>query len=459
MTRLLQALDPSRRHVAIAATLLALGIALGGGGTPNPVTEVWLELLAGLAMLAWLWLPGPLRLPADPLLWLLAAIALAVPTAQLIPLPPEIWQSLPGREAQLAALRLVGESDSWRPLSVSPPRTLASLLSFVPPLLLMLMTGALRKGERHVLLAAMLAMVFLSVVLGALQLGGGGTAFTFYDQSALGVLIGFQANRNATADVLLIGLLALAAFAAGRKGSAGTRAGGDASWDGWWIAACALLLVLACVLTGSRTGIALILPIAVCAWAILALDPRRNWKRKLPAIAAGALALLASAAFVLRNNVLLQRIAARFGSEGGQREDLWRDTIFAIGQYWPYGTGMGTFVPTFIALEPLEAVDQSAPNRAHNDYLELLLEAGAFGVVALVLAIALALFMALRSWRTEHEGRPQIAFGLASLALIAVHSIMDYPLRSLSLACLAAVAVGMLARSPKPAGGASESHR
>ncbi|OJW74672.1 MAG: hypothetical protein BGO57_15650 [Sphingomonadales bacterium 63-6] len=442
----------------IAAVLLIFAIILGGGGTPNPSTEVWLEILAGLLILNWLWLPGPLCRPADPALWLLALIVIAIPLLQLVPMPPQLWQALPGGEVRAEALDLIGREDSWQPFTESAPRTLASLLSLVPPLALMLMVGSLARPERQTLLAIAAVLALLSAVLGAFQLAGGG-AFRLYEASHPGVVLGFQANRNAEVDILLIGLLALAAFVAGHAPSQ-RRPGVESIWrNGWLVGGVALLLVLAAVLTASRAGIALLLPVLVAGWAILVLDRRRNWKGRGPAIAAGVLAVLGGGLFLVRHNVVLQRVAERFDFSGDGREGLWRDTLYAIGQTWPFGTGMGTFAPTFIAFEPLEAVDSSIPNRAHNDYLELLLEAGIFGAVALVLACGLILFMTWRSWRRAREWRPQIAFGFSVLVVIAAHSVVDYPLRSMSLACLAGLAVGMFARSPKINGpAASQTH-
>lgn len=449
MLRFIPAIRPSQRHLVLAAGLLILAIILGGGGTPNPSTEVWLEMLAGLLILNWLWLPGPLRKPADPALWLLALIVVAIPLLQLVPLPPQLWQALPGGEVRAAALELIDREDSWQPFTESAPRTLASLLSLLPPLALMLMAGSLARPDRQMLLGIAAGLALLSAVLGAFQLAGGSSAFHLYSTSHPGVVVGFQANRNAEADILLIGVLALAAFVAGHVPPQ-RRPGVESIWrNGWLVGGIALLLVLATVLTASRTGIALLLPVLVAGWAILALDRRTNWKGRGPAIAAGILAAIAGVLFLVRHNVVLQRVAERFDFSGDGREGLWRDTLYAIGQHWPFGTGMGTFVPTFIALEPLEAVNASVPNRAHNDYLELLLEAGIFGAVALLLASGLVLFMAWRSWRRAREWRPQIAFGLSVLVLLAVHSIVDYPLRSMSLACLAGLAVGMFARSPK----------
>ncbi len=129
---------------------------------------------------------------------------------QLVPLPPQIWTALPGRETQRAALQLVDAGTSWQPLSTSPSRTLASLLSLGPPLLVFAMAGAMDARQRRWLIATVAAMALLSALFGALQLAGGPNAVRLYAASNPMVVTGFQANRNAEVDLLLIGLLALA---------------------------------------------------------------------------------------------------------------------------------------------------------------------------------------------------------------------------------------------------------
>jgi O-antigen ligase len=85
------------------------------------------------------------------------------------------------------------------------------------------------------------------------------------------------------------------------------------------------------------------------------------------------------------------------------------------------------------------------PNRAHNDYLELVIEAGVLGLLVLaVLAIMLAR-LALGQLRDQSPTiRGQVIFALGTFTIVALHSQVDYPLRSMSLACIAAVAAGLL---------------
>ena len=88
------------------AVFLGLALAFGGGGSPAPLPELILELLAAATALVWLLTPwgGPDWARVPKTAWLIAALVAAVPLLQLIPLPPLIWQALPGRELEREAL-------------------------------------------------------------------------------------------------------------------------------------------------------------------------------------------------------------------------------------------------------------------------------------------------------------------------------------------------------------------
>ena len=448
MTGFGAAFDPRGRQGAIAVFLIVLAMVLGGGGSPNPATELVLGLAFGATAIALLWIAAASpRLPNDRGLWIVAGLVLAVPALQLVPLPPSIWQSLPGREPQVAALALVGEADSWQPFTTSVPRTMAGLIALVPPLVLMVLVASLPLRQRRWAIGAIAVVALLSAVLGAMQLAGGTASPRLYSASTVSVVTGFHANRNAAVDVLLIGILALAAYAVGR--SAERRHGASrVAHPGIWLASGVSVLGLAAILTASRAGIALIPVALLVAWAILALDPAKGWSRRVGLVAIGASILVVAGAITAQTNTALGRVIERFVETGDNRGNLWQDTLYVIGEFWPLGSGIGTFVPNFIALEPLEAVDPSMPNRAHNDYLELALEAGIFGILAWSLAAIVVLFMAFRAWRQGGGQRAQILFGLGTLLIVAAHSVVDYPLRSMALACLAAVAVGLFTRPP-----------
>jgi len=431
----------TRRNV-IATLLVLAAITLGGGGSPAPVAEMLLQLFALGLVIAW-GMTGPAVMPrVDPLCWGIAVLILILPVMQLIPLPPALWHGMSGRETERAALGLVGADETWRPWSVAPARTLASLLALLVPLFGLLFTASLGRAGRAMIVAAIAAGGLLAILIGAGQLAGGELSpFRFYVSDA-GYLNGFQANHNSAADMLLIAMVALAASVREWGERRGLRDGPDLRLA--LVGGGVLMLSLGVFLTASRAGV-LLLPVAWVAvglivrpWVVLT---RRSWI----GVAIVAAVVVACAALYLQSNHVFTRIAGRFNFEGEFRPQLWRDARYALAQYFPWGAGVGTFVPVFIAIERLEVVDPSLPNRAHNEVLELLMEGGVFSAMLLA---AVAWLVTRQLWKALRHppagSMGQVWFSAATLCLVALHSQIDYPLRSMSLASIAAVAVGLL---------------
>src|SRR3546814_8043789 len=75
-------------------------------------------------------------------------------------------------------------------------------------------TTQLTVRDRSRLLGLLSALALLSVVVGVLQLvSGNGNWFQFYGSTNYGFATGFQASRNAQADLLIIWSMAFAAWA------------------------------------------------------------------------------------------------------------------------------------------------------------------------------------------------------------------------------------------------------
>ena len=427
-----------RARTWLALVYVPVLLTLGGGGTPAPLPELACELLAAMALIGWTALRGPDQLRGSKPLWWVMGLVTLVPAVQLIPLPPALWQTLPGRDLLRESLALVGAEQSWWPLSVAPQRTLDGLLALLPPLLAMAMAASLSGEGRQLLLKAIAGFALLSVAVGAAQLASAGKGpLQFYVGSDPGVLGGFQANRNAQVDLLLIGLLALV-------GSWHERASRSRAMLAI-MGVLALVLLLGAFLTGSRTGIALV-PLAL-AWCLILvrgeLTSRTSLFQLRNLALAGTIGLgLAAAAWQTRP---VQQVLLRFGFSGEYRPDIWRDTLFAIEQYWPIGTGIGTFGRVIGPAERLEAIGPVLPNRAHSEYLELLLEGGlplalAWAVAAALVALALA--RGLRE--AGGAARTQAVFSAGTLTIVILHSLVDYPFRSMALASLVGVAAALV---------------
>jgi len=438
------------RGTAICIALVALAMTFGGGGTSNPQNEMILQFLTAVLVIPLVasrhWQSG--LGPINPSAWLLAGLCLLMPVLHLIPLPPSIWQSLPGRAIEVQSLATAQAGQRWMPLTMAPARTFASLLAMICPVLLMLQVSRLSIHGRNWICATIVLIAILSMLLGALQLSHtGGWTWSLYTDFSEGFLVGFQANRNAEADILLIAALAygvlLTTRLAGPKPSA-------ANWAALVLGIAAFLVAV--FMTGSRTGIALVLPtlivLSVMLWPLLRL------KRSFVFAVCGALAIVLVSGALLAELHAVQKVVSRFTLKGELRWEIWADTNFAIKQVWPYGSGIGTIRPMLEAAERLEEVTERYPVRAHNDWLEWTMEAGVPGLIVLG-AVAFVLFAmivrAIAPARVNGSDRArmaQILFAIGAFVIVALHSVVDYPLRCMSVAALAAVAAAFLIKPP-----------
>ncbi len=435
---------------ALCMVLVGAAIALGGGGTVNPQTELILQVLTAIVLIPLFasprWQKGLGHVPLA--IRLLAGLVLVLPVLHLVPLPPSIWQGLPGREIERQSLALIGAENTWMPLSMAPARTFASLLAMICPVLLMMQVSRLSVRGRNWLCITIIGAGVVSLLLGALQLSHtAGWNWSPYSHISEGYLVGFQANRNAQADFLLYAMLALGVVVATRLSDGRHHA---LTWAVFLFLFISFLIGL--LMTGSRTGIALILP-TLATLGLMLWPTLQNRKAALLWLG-GIFGVVITGAAAVSQLQSVQKVADRFFLTKEARWDLWSDTWFAIQQVWPYGSGIGTIVPMLEAAEQLDVVDTTRPVRAHNDWLEWYMEAGVPGLIVLGIIAILLCALAARGLMTSFRPngnvgrRAQVLFGCGVMVICALHSVMDYPLRSMALAALTAMAVAFL---PEPA--------
>ena len=431
------------------AAFVVLALLLGGGGSPSPVSELALQLGAA-CILAAAFAAGAFRYrSAGRAVWTLAAIAAALPLAQLVPLPPALWQSLPGRGPIAENLALVGGGEDWRAFSIAPAKTLASLLAIIPPVGLMLVAAMSPETAIRRALWAIVAMALLSAVVGGLQVASDGQSGYLYTESHRGWVTGFFANRNAAADLFLIALAILVvleneAFRRPPSGSGAMQSRAAMMFPA------GLLLLAALLMTGSRTGIVLLA--GGLLFAVAVFLTRAGGAARTRLVTGGFLAVamvgIAVAGWMQGG---LRTVAARFSASDDLRAQIWPDAVHAAGQFWPAGSGVGTFREAFGPSQSLETVGVAAVNRAHNDYLELAIEGGAAGLVLLLLAAIVLARAGWMRWQAGGGSRGAVLCAAAIIAVLALHSLVDYPLRSMALASVFALGAGILAKPPNPA--------
>ena len=207
-------------------------------------------------------------------------------------------------------------------------------------------------------------------------------------------------------------------------------------------------LVLGVGMARSRAGIALAF-VAILASLALAWPYRKNLRRLGPA---RLLFIAAVVGGLGLGQYGLFRLLQRLEDDFVHRFDIAAITLNAVKAYWPFGSGMGTFVPIYQMFEKPEVAGSTYMNRAANDYLELLLEAGAAAVVMFLLFIAWFAVRSVKIWRrSPHREKTVDAFdlslaraGTVIVATLLLHSIVDFPLRTTAMMAVFAFACAVM---------------
>lgn len=420
--------------------LLVIAFVFGGGGIGSALGNLTVQVTALIVVALHrdeavrFWRTSPLALR------ILVSATVALPILQIIPLPDSAWSALPGRTLVERSLDLAG-GHGWMPFSVDPLRTLLALSALITPLVVLIVGWNVRREHLMTIGWAVAAMGVFTVLLGAFQLSTASEASNFYGVRSSGkVLLGTFANRNSTGLFLVFTLGLAALLPAPRPNSALSAVR---------LAICALLL-LAVVLTQSRTALVLAL-LPVTLGALRAFGALRHANQQLSSKRAALLAfgILASlgavaAAVVVAAPERITSTLERFEARDDPRRFIWDDATYSAARYWPAGAGMGTFDEIYQVDESLENLTLRRAGRAHNDYIELVIEAGALGLALAAMWLGLVGWL---SWRARLSSQRWAAWaGSAFLFAIALQSATDYPLRNQTILALAAFALLVLAR-------------
>jgi O-antigen ligase len=122
-----------------------------------------------------------------------------------------------------------------------------------------------------------------------------------------------------------------------------------------------------------------------------------------------------------------------------------------IADLFPFGSGMGSFDGIFKAYEPVANLSPSYLNHAHNDYAQVLIEAGLAAAVGLILFGIWWARGALAYVRDKSApGDPAHLldlFALAGTGVFLIHSFGEYPLRASANALIFAILCARIAQS------------
>ena len=450
--------SPATRAIfALTAVTLLFALLLGGG--QGSVGESLLSLF-GLALI----LAASGRMLTSPVyehrgrwFWWLPAGLLLLPLLHALPLPHAIWAHLPGRAPIAADLAAAGVPPAALAWSLTPLNAERMLWFCLVPVGVFMGAAVLHGRQRRQLVIGVLVFAAISSVMGLWQrLEGVDSRLYLYEITNRGDAVGLFANRNHLAGFLAAVLPVAVGTLADRL-----RHRVDAARDLWvWLlTASIVLLSVTITATRSRAGFVLLMASVVASAAVWVRSSRngqgeasRSWLR-----VGGLLATVLIAQFTLLG--ILQRLDS--DPLDDHRWTMTANTLQVARAAAGTGLGLGSFVHAYDEIGDRAADMPQYVNHAHNDYAELWLEGGlpalALACVALVMiGVQLRKYLQPKTPdsgpMTHHRG---LKLGAAfSLLLLAVHSFVDYPLRTLTIATyvalLAAVLQGSVRISRRP---------
>jgi O-antigen ligase len=425
---------------------------LGGARVPLPSVQTYMVCSSVIVIACSLWrLRNGLPSGASAVAASLAALSFALILAQLIPIPYDMWQALPGREQAVRAFEAIGAAPDNLALSLSPAETKRASLSLLPPLAAFL--GVLSVPRR--LFWFLSGSIFLCAMVGALigiiqKSQGAASGLYFYRDPGLAKFAsGTFANRNFFATQLFTAVPFIAAF--------------TMVWAAKWNLRPILVLaftviyigILVAVLAaiGSRAGILLSMVSVLVTFLLVFRNPLN--KHTKIGVGKGVLLMLVALVIMAQASMVgILRLA-----ETDPVNDL-RTTISAVSfqaakAQFPAGSGFGTFVPVYQLYETSEVIVDGYVNHAHNEWLELVIEGGA-PAIALIAAFMLwffyVMFKTIRLPAKDPANAHIRAAGFAMVFML-LHAVVDFPLRTDALLTLFGLCVGFLALStvsPEP---------
>lgn len=408
-----------------------------------------MPLACGIALLAVLRPPVVGRRPAR-LLDLALVLTLAAIALQLVPLSPGLRSRLaPAAVAYDRAMRFETIAATERPLSIEPGETLLALIAAAAIVLLFwcLRTMFQRGGVRAIIRAVAWIGLFLSPLaivqhIMPIPIVDGAWGLTSRGLRPYGPFV----NRNDFAGWLIMAIPLTLGYAVARMQSrhrAGESVDPEIAFDSKsiWLAMAVCLMLAGLLGSLSRSGL-------FGAFAGLVffagISRRRLTARRAGLAIIGLAVLLAIAATYADMGALATRLEGSFSEGVASRLAIWRQTWPVVRDFWPLGTGAGTYQAVMVLYQTMSRFFYIS--HADNEFLQILTEGGLLLGVPVAFAIVAGVRLAATRLREDRTAifwlRAGAAAGLVALAAQnMVEMTLRVPANSVLFAICAAIAM------------------
>jgi O-antigen ligase len=413
-----------RERIPQAVAAFVLLAALFLGGRPKGIGDAVVHAIAlgALGLAAWRW-PVARRSRLQQTFFALLVAAISIVVLQLIPLPADVFARLPQRAQILAQLRVAGLDPGWLPMTLDWWGTVRATLALLSFLAMWMLCSTLPHAQRVQLLQLAVATAVPLALLGFVQASG-----KLDTTGATGVF----ANRNHFAT--LMAMLVPFAIAAARQAQQRRTIDHGLVWYG-----AATALLLAAAMSFSRAGSLLAGLSAVTAMMWLGSHNRHDsrWRASF----AVAIAVLAIGYFAS------DRLLARFHSDLGTdlRWQYFQNAWDVFRSYLPWGSGLGSFRFVYAQAEPMSSLGEfTFALYAHDEWLQVGIEAGLPGLILMAGFVGLVVVLTIRLLRMGAQADPWAKAAAIATLVPLLHSLVDYPLRTLACSTLLALGLSIL---------------
>ncbi len=205
------------------------------------------------------------------------------------------------------------------------------------------------------------------------------------------------------------------------------------------------LMGIALLLSGSRGGLVAFL--AQIIFLIILTTKSKSYGQIIlkAGLAVALVAAIIGGSFFVGGETSLERFVETAASENvtTDRSHIWSVTLDVIRENMPFGAGLGAFGAAYTPFDSLSGLDRV--EQAHNDYLQVLADAGIVGLMIGGFFLFWLFREGLRNVKTENTFRRGAVTGaLAGCFAVLVHSVFDFVLHTTAVSLLFLILVSIV---------------
>lgn len=397
-------------------------------------TKMWLQLIAvTIFLLAAAFAPQLIKTPK--LILFIIASYLLFSLLYLLPIPYDIWISLPGRERYIPVIDFLKLDElNHFSLTLITWESTKFFLGIIPAIVVFLISRNLNLLQLKLIFIVFIVTIIYQDLLGLIQYFSDASHFSeetakllnFIERGEVGHrgdAHGTYLNRDHYSSFLAMSISLLFAFFVLEIRKYYTDKG--QLLKTLLLAFLLLLTLVAAIFSRSRAGISLsifglIVSIIVVASILSREEIPNRWLLLIP---------ISSTLLIIVSPIVpvINRFIGLDPTEDG-RVAMFENTIIAIKYFFPLGSGPGTFDEIYRNFQPIDQL--RFINHAHNDYLELLMETGAIGIYVIISFFSLYFFYAYKlfsrlKYKITDYSYIKVASFIATLVFL-LHGLVDF---------------------------------